>query len=55
MKRNTLIAKIVQTLNDEGALDVDNYPNNIEQCIDVHDIIERVLDNVVLIEGSVIE
>lgn len=55
MTRQTLIYKIVQTLNDEGILDVHNYPNNIEQCKDVHDIIERVLDNIVLIEGSVVE
>lgn len=55
MKRDTLIYKIVQALNDEGALDVNNYLNNIEQCKDVHDVIERTLDGIVLIEGRVIE
>lgn len=55
MKRDTLIYKIVQSLNDNGALDVNNYLNNIEQCKDVHDIIEKALDGVVLIQGEVME
>lgn len=54
MTRQTLIYKIIQSLNDEGALDVNNYLN-IEQVDDMYKIIERVLDNIVLVEGSVIE
>ena len=55
MTRQTLIYKIIQSLHDEGALEVDNYYNYIEQANDMYNIIERVLDNIVLIEGSVIE
>lgn len=55
MKRDTLIYKIVQALNDEGALDVNNYSNNIEQCTDVHDIIEKVLDDYVIVEGRMVD
>lgn len=55
MKRETLIYKIVQSLNDNGALDVNNYLNNVEQCKEVHDIIEKALDGVLLIEGRLIE
>lgn len=55
MTRQTLIYKIIQRLHEEGALEVDNYMNYIEQANDMYKIIERVLDNIVLIEGSVIE
>lgn len=55
MTRQTLIYKIIQSLNDEGALDVNNYMNYIDQAEDIYNIIERVLDNIVLVEGSVIE
>ncbi|WP_190283555.1 hypothetical protein [Cellulosilyticum sp. WCF-2] len=55
MKRDTLIYKIIQLLNDNGSLDVNNYLNNIEQCKDVHDIIEKVLDDYVIVEGQIIE
>lgn len=55
MKRQTLIYKIVQALNDAGALDVNNYMTGIDQYNDVHDIIEKELDGIVLVEGSVME
>lgn len=55
MKRDELIYKIVQSLNDNGVLDVGNYSDTAEQCQDVHDVISKVLDGVVLINGSVIE
>lgn len=55
MTRQTLIYKIIQSLHDEGALDVHNYLNYIEQVNDMYNIIERVLDNIVLIEGEVLQ
>lgn len=55
MKRDTLIWKIVQSLHDAGALEIDNYMNYIEQANDIHNIIEKVLDGVVLIQGEVME
>lgn len=42
MNRQMLILKIVQALNDSGALDVNHYLNGFEQCQDAHDIIETV-------------
>ena len=41
MKRDTLIWKIVQTLNDNGALDINNYMNYTEQDGDIHDLIKK--------------
>ena len=55
MKRDTLIWKIVQTLNDEGTLDINNYLNYIEQANDIHDIIEKELDGYLLVKGEVME
>ena len=55
MTRQTLIYKIIQSLNDEGALDVKNYLNYVEQVNDMYTIVERVLDDYVIVEGSVIE
>lgn len=55
MTRQTLIWKMINALHDEGALEVNNYMNYIEQSNDMYKVIERVLDNIVLIEGSVIE
>lgn len=55
MTRQTLIYKIIQSLHDEGVLEVNNYMNYIEQANDIYNIIERALDNIILIEGSVIE
>lgn len=45
MKKDTLIWKITNKLHDEGALELGNYMNYIEQANDIHDIIEgRVID-----------
>lgn len=55
MIRQTLIYNIVQKLHEEGALRVNNHMNYIDQANSIYNIIERVLDNVVLLEGSVIE
>ena len=55
VKRDTLIWKIVQTLNDNGALDVNNYMNYIEQANDIHNIIEKELDGYVIVKGEVME
>ena len=55
MTRQTLIWKMINSLHEEGALEIENYMNYIEQANDMYSIIERVLDNIVLIEGSVIE
>ena len=55
MTRNTLIWKITNALNEAGALDINNYLNMIDQSNEVHDIIEKELDGIVLVEGSVME
>lgn len=55
MTRQTLIWKMINALHDEGALDIDNYSTYIEQTGDMYEIIERVLDNIVLIEGEVLQ
>ena len=55
MTKQTLIWKMINALHDEGALEIENYHGYIEQAEDMYEIIERVLDNIVLIEGSVIE
>lgn len=54
MNRQVLIDKIVYYLREEGALDVDNYVNVIEQCQDVKKIIENILTDYVIIEDRVI-
>lgn len=54
MTRQTLIYKIIQRLHEEGALDVNNYLNYIEQVDDMYNIIEEELDGILLIEGSII-
>ena len=55
MKRDTLIWKIVQSLNENGALDVNNYLNYVEQANDIHDIIEKELDRYLIVSGEVME
>ena len=55
MTRETLIQKIVQALDDNGALNENNYLDNTDQCQDVYNILENALDGIILIEGSVIE
>ena len=55
MTRQTLIYKIIQSLHEEGALDVNNYPTYVDQVDDMYSVIERVLDDYVIVEGSVIE
>lgn len=54
MTRQALIKKMVYMLREEGALDIDNYMNGIEQCQDVKKIIEKCLDGFEIIEGRVI-
>lgn len=55
MKRDTLIWKMINRLHDEGALELGNYMNYIEQANDIHNIIERELDGYGLFEGGVLE
>ena len=55
MTRQVLIDKIVYMLREEGALDIDNYMNRIEQCQDIRKIIESCLHDYVIVEGLVIE
>ena len=55
MKKDTLIWKIINKLHDEGALELSNYVNYIEQANDIHDIIEKILIDYVIIEGVVVE
>ena len=55
MKRDVLIWKIVNMLHEEGALELDNYMNYIDQANDLHDIIDKILIDYVIIEGSVVE
>lgn len=55
MTRQTLIYKIIQRLHEEGALEVNNYMNYIEQANDIYSIIEKELDGILLIEGRAIE
>ena len=54
MNRKTLIDKIVFMLDSEGVLDIGNYMNTIDQTNDVKKIIERCLDDYVIIKGHVI-
>lgn len=55
MTRDTLIWMIINKLHDEGALELDNYVNYIEQANDIHNIIEEILNSYVIIQGRVIE
>ena len=55
MKRDTLIWKITNALNDNGALEANNYMNYIEQANDIHDIIEKELDGYLIVKGEVME
>lgn len=54
MNREKLIDKIACMLDSEGVLDVGNYMNTIDQIYDVKKIIEKCLDDYVIIEGHVI-
>lgn len=54
MTRESLIYKIIQSLHDEGALDINNYYDYSEQANDMYSIIEKILDDYVIIEGHVI-
>ena len=55
MKRETLIWKIVNALNDNDTLDVRNFNNYVEQANIIHDVIQEELEDYVIVEGSVIE
>lgn len=55
MTRQTLIYKIIQRLHEEGALEVDNYYNYIEQANDMYNIIKEELDGFTLIKGEVLK
>lgn len=55
MTRQTLIYKIIQRLHEEGALEVNNYINYIEQANDMYNIIEKELDDFTLIKGDVLK
>ena len=55
MTRNTLIWKIVNSLNDNGALDLNNYTTYIEQANDIHDIIRKELEDYLSVKGEVVE
>lgn len=55
MKRDVLIWKIVNRLHEDGALEVGNYMDCIDQTKDIHDIIEKILIDYVIIEGSIVE
>ena len=55
MKRETLIWKIVNALNDNDALDIRNFETYVEQANAIHDIIQEELEDIVLIKGKVIE
>lgn len=54
MTRQTLIYKIIQSLKEEGALDVNNYITYVDQVDDMYSVIERVLDDYVIVEGEVL-
>ncbi len=54
MNREILIYKIIQTLNEEGALDINNYCGYPEQANDMYSIIDKCLDDYVIIEGRVV-
>lgn len=54
MTRESLIYKIIQSLHDEGALDINNYYGYSEQVNDMYSIIEKILDDYVIIEGHTI-
>ncbi len=54
MKRNTLIWKITNKLNDEGVLDINNFINYIDQANAIHDVIENELDSYILVKGEVL-
>ena len=47
MTRETLIWKIVNALHDNDTL--------VEQANEIHDIIQRELEDIILIQGSVID
>lgn len=55
MTRQALIEKMVYTLREEGALDIGNYMNSVEQCQDIKKIIEKCLDSFEIIEGRVLK
>lgn len=55
MTKQTPIYKLIQRLKEEGALEIENYMNYIEQVNAIYSIIERELDGILLIEGRVIE
>lgn len=55
MTRQTLVYKIIQRLKEEGALEIENYMNYIEQVNDMYNIIEEELKDFTLIKGEVIE
>ena len=55
MKRKELIESIVSALAEGGALEDGNYSTYEAQEADVYDIIESVLDDYVIVKGTVVE